>query len=180
MLQQQKGRVDPDLDGPLSRIAASSRELIDSMSDIVWAVNPKRDRLRDVVQRMRRFASDTLSARDIELSFSAPHSETDLRLGADTRRQVYLVFKESENNAVRHSGCRRVEIDLQKSAGLLTLSIHDDGKGFDPATDSDGNGLASIRRRAEELAGILRIDSAPGHGTMVWLQVPLGRRSLPA
>jgi ligand-binding sensor domain-containing protein/two-component sensor histidine kinase len=180
VLQQQKGRTDPDLDGPLSRIAASSRELIDSMSDIVWAVNPKRDRLRDVVQRMRRFASDTLSARDIELSFSAPQSEPDLRLGADIRRQVYLVFKESLNNAVRHSGCRRVEIELQKSAGSLTLSIRDDGSGFDPALDSDGNGLASIRRRAEELAGSLRIDSTPGRGTTVRLLVPLGRQNLPA
>lgn len=166
---------DPAVREPLSRIGASSREMVDSMSDIVWAVNPKRDRLRNVVQRMRRFASDALSSRDIELAFEAPDAESELRLGADMRREVYLVFKESLNNAVRHSGCRRVAIELRRGPGSLHLTVRDDGTGFDPDAEFDGHGLQSIRRRARELGGDLQIESAPGRGTVVRLHVPLRR-----
>lgn len=179
VLQQGKQRTDAQLEGTLSRIADSSRELVGSMSDIVWAVNPKRDRLRDVVQRMRRFASDTLAARDIELSFRAPGRETELRLGADVRRQLYLVFKESLNNAVRHSRCRGVEVDLQRQPRRLVLTVRDDGVGFDPHAEYDGHGLTSVRRRAADLGGRLEVDSTRGRGTTVRLEIPLGKRSLP-
>jgi len=165
--------ADPAVGEPLSRIAASSRELVDSMSDIVWAVNPKRDRLRDVTQRMRRFASDTLSSKEIAFTFKTPDSSSGLRLGADLRRQVYLVFKESLNNAVRHSGCGRVEIEVEKGPESLSLVIRDDGRGFDPGGDHDGHGLQSMRRRAHELDGDLRIESSPGRGTVVHLVVPV-------
>jgi len=178
VLGRRVGGSDPAIVEPLSKIASSSREMIDSMSDIVWAVNPRKDRLSDVVQRMRRFATDTAEARDLELAFEAPDAAANLRLGADFRRQIYLVFKEGLNNAVRHSGCRRVEIELARKSGSLTLSVRDDGKGFDPAADSEGHGLASMRRRAEELGGGLTIDSAPGRGTRVFLEVPLGGWSL--
>ena len=84
--------ADPAVGKPLSRIAASSRELVDSMSDIVWAVNPKRDRLRDVIQRMRRFASDTLSSKEIAFTFEAPDSSSGLRLGADIQKTESISF----------------------------------------------------------------------------------------
>ena len=150
-----------------------SRELVDSMGDIVWAINPRRDRLGDLVQRMRRFAGDTLGAKDIDVVLRAPAADARLRLGVDVRRQVYLVFKESVTNAVRHAGCSRVEIDLEISAGALSLNIADDGRGFQPAEGGDGHGLASMRHRADELGGRLDVESTPGSGTVVRLSIPL-------
>jgi signal transduction histidine kinase len=170
-----------DLDGEtsrtyLSRIADSSRELVDSMADIVWAINPRRDRLSDLVQRMRRFLGDAVAGREIEYAFHAPPAERDLRLGPNVRRQLFLVFKESVNNAVRHSGCRRLDVRLSVDGATALLEIRDDGSGFDVDREYDGNGLDSMQRRARELGGRLDLDSRPGRGTTVRLEGRLGRR----
>jgi len=158
---------------PLATIAAASRELVDSMSDIVWAINPNRDQLRDLTQRMRRFAGDIFAARDIELIFHAPGAEQDLRIGADVRRQVFLIFKESVNNIARHSGCTKAEIELAIEGGWLALKLSDNGKGFDPVRVCEGNGLTNMRVRAEQLGGQLHINSRCGTGTTVTLKTPL-------
>jgi signal transduction histidine kinase len=174
---------------PLSMIAGTSREMVDSMSDIVWAINPQRDHLSDLTQRMRRFASDILSARDINFRFRAPAAEKDIRLGADLRREVYLIFKECVNNLVKHSGCTEAELELRIVHGWIVLRIGDDGRGFDTgatAASSGGNssnggngvaslgghGLGSMRRRASALGGTFEVKSAPGRGTVSTLKVP--------
>ena len=177
VLRQRRGDEDPTLSSSLSKIAGVSRELVDSMSDIVWAINPARDHLSDLTQRMRRFASDTLAARGVKLVFRAPEANLAAKLGADTRREVYLVFKEAVNNAARHSGCTRAEIEVATTSAWLTLTVRDDGTGFDAAADrvGDGNGLCSMRRRAEAFGGSLEIRSEPD-GTAVTLRCPIGGR----
>ena len=175
----QRARANLDPSEPLALIADISRDVVDSVSDIVWAINPGRDRLSDLVLRMRRFAGDAAAAANIELDFDAPDEEADLRLGPDIRREVYLIFKESINNLMRHSQCTRVQITLKiglkTSDRSLHLVIGDNGGGFDPGQASEGNGLASMRRRAAALGGALEIVSSPEQGTTVRLQVPLAR-----
>lgn len=162
----------------LAEIAGISRELVDSMSDIVWAINPERDRVSDLAHRMRRFASDLLGGRGITLTFRSSGPDDDAHLGANARRQVYLVFKEAIHNVARHSGARRADVSLAVSGEGLTLSVADDGRGFDPNAPSDGNGLASMRRRAREANARLELTSSPGEGTRVTLAVRLARSRL--
>ncbi|HEY9401200.1 MAG TPA: two-component regulator propeller domain-containing protein [Pyrinomonadaceae bacterium] len=172
---------------PLSVIAGTSREMVDSMSDIVWAINPQRDHLSDLTQRMRRFASDILSARDIAFRFRAPDADEDIRLGADLRREVYLIFKECVNNLVKHSGCGQAELELRIVNHWIVLRITDDGRGFDAtqtAPPSNGNGvslgghgLLSMRRRAAALGGTFEVESERGRGTTSTLKVPARRRN---
>jgi ligand-binding sensor domain-containing protein/two-component sensor histidine kinase len=160
------------LETPLSSIAQISRESVSSMSDIVWAINPKRDHLLDLVQRMRKLASEIFAGRKIEYEFLAPESDVDLRLEADVRRNVFLIFKEAINNAARHSGCANVEIALQLKNSMLVLRVEDDGKGFDPNASNEGNGLLSMGRRAKNLGGELHLHSIIGRGTKIGLKVP--------
>ncbi|MEZ5425971.1 MAG: two-component regulator propeller domain-containing protein [Pyrinomonadaceae bacterium] len=157
----------------LKIIAETSRELTSSMSDVIWAINPKRDHLRDLIRRMRRFASDILTAKDIDFSFQVPSTELDQRLDVDIRQQVYLVFKESVNNAVKHSECTRIDIEFKTDGNNFTLSVRDNGRGFEIEEDPDGNGLLSMRWRAENVGGKLVIESRPGQGTNIRLSVPL-------
>ena len=170
-------RDDERLKEWFSTIASTSRDTVDAMSDIVWAINPKRDQLRDLTQRMRRFADDILAARNIEFDFRAPESARDLKIGADLRREIFLIFKESINNVARHSSCTGAGVDLQIERGWFVLQISDNGCGLDHKGNGSGNGLASMRLRAEKLGGSLELTSRNGHGTSVTLRVPLGHRS---
>jgi signal transduction histidine kinase len=152
------------------------------MSDIVWAINPKRDHLSDLLHRMRRFASDVFTSRHIAFQFRAPDSEHDIELGANIRREVFLIFKESVNNVVKHSGCTRAEIEFQIEGDWLVLKVCDNGKGFDSkaalgdrsaviTSARGGNGVPSMRKRAEEMGGQFQIVSGIGEGTTATLRV---------
>jgi ligand-binding sensor domain-containing protein/signal transduction histidine kinase len=157
---------------PLERIARLSRESVDAMGDIVWAIDPHRDTPAHLATRMRRFASDLLPPRGIELQFE--HSEgASPRLGADIRRQVYLIFKEAVHNAVRHGRPTRVDIEFTTSPRWLHLVVRDQGDGFDPAGAREGQGIRNMRRRADVLGGTLDVTSVAGRGTSVILTVPL-------
>jgi ligand-binding sensor domain-containing protein/signal transduction histidine kinase len=172
--KDQASKDNPEVLDRLALVARTSRQSVDAMSDIVWAVNPKRDHLHDLTERMRRFASDTFTARDIDFQFSAPGASQDIKLGAELRRQIYMIFKESVNNIAKHSDCTEAEIDLGISGGQLILKLNDNGKGFDIESASNrygGNGLVSMRRRAESLGGKLEIASHQGAGTTIILKV---------
>ena len=163
--------ASPEAAMPLARIAETSRGLVDSMSDIVWAINPQADTLADLVRRMRRFVEDTLGVADLDVIFRAPEHLPALKLGADVRREVFLVLKESVTNIAKHADASRVEIDLEVDRRRLRLRIGDNGKGFDPSAGTDGNGVASMRRRVGALGGHLTIHSAPGQGTTISFEV---------
>jgi signal transduction histidine kinase len=161
----------------LALIASVSRESVDSMSDIVWAINPEKDHLSDLTERMRRVTGDTLSARNIDYRFNADDADNDVKLDVDMRREIFLVFKESLNNIARHSGASAAELDFKIERGFLTLRINDNGKGFDINRIEPGNGLESMRQRAAKLGGEFTIISEQGKGTTMTLRIPLERRN---
>jgi signal transduction histidine kinase len=167
----------PREQAPLSDIAGISRELVDSMSDIVWAINPDHDRMANLVHRMRRFATDVLGGQGIALKFRSSVAEEDGKIGADLRRQIYLIFKESIHNIIRHSGAKNVEIELDGGRDALVLRVRDDGRGFEPDAEHDGHGLRSMRRRAAAMGGAISLESAPGRGTSVTATAPLERKT---
>ena len=120
--------------------------------------------------------------------FNAPGHVEDTQLGANVRREVFLIFKEAVNNIVKHSQCSEVRLELAVEDGWLMLSIEDNGKGFDPALvkastgylssqRSGGNGLASMRRRAKEMGGEFDIETGVGQGATMSLRMPIRQGS---
>ena len=158
---------------PIERIGALSRELLDSMGDIVWAIQPHKDHLSDLQQRMRRFAADVLSARNVEMHWPINDSGRDLELNPEFRRQVYLIFKESINNVARHSRATQAHVSLLIVDRHLALEVSDNGCGFERQGQDDGNGLNSMKLRATRLGGELQVRSGDGRGTSVLLRAPL-------
>lgn len=157
----------------LETISKTAREAVGSMSEMVWAINPKRDNLLDTIQRMRHFASETLTAADIELSFLAPAFDKNIKVGVDTRRHLYLIFKEIINNTVKHADATKISIKLFKSNNSLVLTVTDNGKGFKETENHTGNGLNNMRLRAKELGGTIEINSEIRKGTTITLQISL-------
>jgi ligand-binding sensor domain-containing protein/two-component sensor histidine kinase len=167
---------DPAVVEPISRVSSISRELVDSMSEIVWAINPRNDRVGDLAARMRRFASDVLDGQHIALRFQSQEDVLDLPMGAHHRRECLLVFKEAIHNAVRHARCSGVTVQIGLFGRALVLTIADNGVGFDRRGTSLGQGLRSMEARARTMGGSLEVVSWPDAGTTVRFSVLLDRR----
>ncbi len=170
-------RRDAEPPASLARITEVSGELVDTLGDVVWAINPQRDRMSDLVHRMRRFASELFSDGDAVVRLELPSDEGDVPLDADVRRQVYLVFKEALHNARRHAGAARIDVVMRRGPKELLLTIRDDGRGFPEPGSSRGQGLASMRRRAEAIGADLEVRSIPGEGTEIVLRAGSARRA---
>ena len=124
--------------------------------------------------RMRRLASDLLSSHDLAFTFDVD-VVPEAAIPGGVRRDVFLAFKETLHNVVRHARCRHVAIEVRLRAGRLGFLVRDDGRGFDTER-VDGHGLSSMRRRAGRHGGALSFTSQPGTGTTVELSVPIRAR----
>jgi two-component system sensor histidine kinase UhpB len=94
-------------------------------------------------------------------------------LPADVQVVVYRVAQEALVNAARHSGATRIEVALENHGPIVSLLVSDNGSGFAFAAEEKGLGLSGMRERALLVGGSLEIDSRPGKGTTVKLEVPM-------
>ena len=159
--------------GPLAEITTISRDVISSMSDMVWVVNPRYDHLSDLTARIRRFAGEVLGPRDVDLRFHAPAAGPDPLLTAEVRRHFLLIAKEAIHNIVKHSGATEAHIEIELHTRRLMLRVSDNGRGFDSVAPQQGNGLMNMRRRARWLRGCAELDTSPGNGAVVTITAPL-------
>ena len=100
----------------------------------------------------------------------------DGRLRPEVERELFRIFQEAVTNVVRHAGASSLDVVLELGPQEVSLTVTDDGKGFDPAARAVRSrrlGLTSMRERAQALGGRLSVDSAPGRGTSVRVRVPL-------
>jgi signal transduction histidine kinase/streptogramin lyase len=178
VVKQQTGASAPQAEPLLTEIADSARVLVDSMRDIVWAIDPGHDDLASLLARVRQFASDVLEPRKISFDFPAPSEVQKIKLDADQRRHLHLIFKEAINNIARHADCTSVALGVRIVDNRLTAELQDDGRGFNispeaAANGRGGHGLENMRRRVAQLDGQLKVESEPGRGTRLRLSVAL-------
>ena len=104
--KQQAGKEIPALD----LIGVNSRKIIESMSDIVWTINPENDSFEKIIVRMRSFAYQLLKAKKVEYTFEVDEKLNSIALPMQVRKNFYLVFKEAITNVVKYSEASRVSI----------------------------------------------------------------------
>ncbi|MBK7258770.1 MAG: hypothetical protein IPI01_13430 [Ignavibacteriae bacterium] len=155
----------------LGEIGTTSRSLIDAMNDIVWSIDPRNDSFEFLLLRIRMHATKMLEAKGINYDIDIPASLASLRLPLASRRRLFLIYKEAINNVLRHAQASRVSLALRREGRMLTMSIVDNGTGFDPGKGGRGNGLHNMQTRARSIGGALSITSTPGLGTTVTLHV---------
>jgi len=167
---RQPGAATEKKEEYLQRIGQSSRDSIEKMSDIIWSINPDNDSLQQMLVRMKNYATEVAEATDITVNWSQSGDLSSAHLSMEDRKNVYLFFKEAVNNAVKHSTAQNLCMHLATTAHRITMAIKDDGKGFDPAGTTTGNGMKNMQRRAALLRGNVTIQSTPGDGTAISLQ----------
>lgn len=151
----------------VNRVAVQTAQAV---RDIVWFINPDFDNSADMLARMRDTAAVMLAGR--ECDFDGQGTGT-FPLSLEFRRHAFSLYKEALHNILKHSQATQITIRAAMTAQALTLSIEDNGRGFDPAKTGDGHGLKGMRWRATELRATLTLRSEPGKGTRIDLVAPL-------
>lgn len=160
----------------LGTISRTTHQMMEAMDDIVWSINPVNDNIGRILARMKETAGTVLEPRHIDYRFEVDPSVPELHLAMESKREIFLIFKEALNNIVKYAECTSVVFTLSKKGAILTLAIADNGIGFEtPAAGSAvrGNGLKNMYNRAAGLKGKLSVVSAPGEGTIVTLSIPI-------
>lgn len=158
----------------VERIGERSEKMIDAMSDIVWSINPLNDSLENMLVRMKQYAAEMLEPKNIAYQFIADEKLSKTKISLDARKDIYLIFKEAINNAVKHSGCNNVRIEMRIQAKNLEMVISDDGKGLSVAdVKTNGNGLNNFKERAKNIGGKISVESNLLKGTTVKLVTPV-------
>jgi ligand-binding sensor domain-containing protein/signal transduction histidine kinase len=147
--------------GPLNEISDMSHEAMDRMRDTVWAIDSRKDKYENLIDRMRAVAEKTLNRKQITHTFDIAVEDARRFIDPQKRQHIYLIFKEAITNISKHSDARHVTIRFQQNKSGLYLLIHDDGA-EKPPTNSDGLGLKNMQMRAGQLGGRLVISYANG------------------
>jgi signal transduction histidine kinase len=160
----------------MNQITQMARSLVTSLDEIVWAVNPHYDSVASLVSYFSLYAESFLNLAGVNCRLRVPKNVPDSPLDSKQRHGVFCVFKETLNNVIRHSKATEVQIIFEATAGDLSLSVIDNGCGFEFVSDSPGkDGLASVRQRMQELGGSCQISSRPRHATTVKISLPLNQ-----
>ncbi|GEM_PF-1855929 len=157
----------------LEKIKQSAQNVQESVSDIIWSVNPHMDMMAQVVARMRAFGADMTEHAGIAFVFDFDESVTKITVEMSARRNLYLIYKEAINNAVKYSACKQIKVTLTSSNNQFRMEIADNGMGFEIGKQHTGNGLQNMQRRADEINGTLDIVSTPLNGTTLTLSFAL-------
>ncbi|MFN0275116.1 MAG: tetratricopeptide repeat protein [Chitinophagales bacterium] len=155
----------------LEKISNNAKDSAEKMQDIIWMINPKNDNTENMLQRMQKFLQEMCEPMNIKHEFN--NTISGIKLDMHKRKNILLIYKEAVNNAVKYSGANKITTEILLDQQGIILQITDNGKGFDKNLISPGNGLDSMRIRAEELKGAFSLYSEENKGTHIVVSVPL-------
>jgi ligand-binding sensor domain-containing protein/signal transduction histidine kinase len=173
-LAQRAADQPPKVSLYTAQISQTARDLVQTMDEIVWAVNPRNDSLPRVTGYIFQYAEKFFAGTPLHCRFDSPEEWPDQSLSAETRHHLFLAAKEAMNNVARHSGATEVWVRWKLIDGVLQLCIEDNGKGFAAGPRGQfGNGLANMKKRMEEIGGEFELTSIPGAGTNIGFKLRL-------
>ncbi len=156
------------------RLSESARELTRTMGEIIWATDPEKDTLESFALFVTRYAERFFGESSLRLRFDIPDEVPDIPLPAEVRNSLFMVTKEALNNVAKHAGATELRIIMELMDRQLRLVFEDNGCGFSPSQDQgEGQGLANMAHRLDELGGQFRIKSKPGQGTIIYVSLRL-------
>ncbi len=164
----QQSNIEGHLKNQLTSIKDYSLNMMESMGDMVWAINPENDTVESLLAKMKEWAAEICEPREVQLHFETPAEFEHIKLDTEKRKHLFLIFKEAVNNAIKYSQCKNIYVKMSvPEAAKIQLSVADDGIGFDMRHQKKGNGLGNMSARAGQLQAGINIISALGKGTII-------------
>jgi PAS domain S-box-containing protein len=154
----------------LGRLGEMSQQSLKEMRLLVYELRPlalQRERLVGALQQRL----DAVEARGgVEARLLV---EGTIQVPAAVEEDLYRIAEQALNNALKHAAATKTVVHIRAGDGRLSVEVTDDGRGFDPAVAKDrgGQGLTSMQERAARIGGVLVVDSAPGQGTTVRVEL---------
>ncbi len=163
----EKARADFD------SISKMSRELVSALYETVWTVNPENDNLDALGNYLCQMADQLCAQARLRCRINGFDLPRDIQLSSQIRHHITMAAKEAIHNVIKHSRATEVTLRAGFEHGLLTISIHDNGSGFQLENCPAGNGVNNMKRRLSDLNGTCQVESRPGEGTTVRLELSL-------
>ena len=154
-------------------IQESSTEMVNKLNDIVWLIKPQNETMEALFERLKNFTTEICATKNIVPEIKVTPEAASNTPPLDKRKNIYLICKEAINNAVKYSGATELAVHFIGKEKWLHIIVKDNGQGFNPDSNKNGNGLTNMRDRAEQIDGILNINTAPGIGCRVELQLKI-------
>ena len=154
----------------VNELADISQSAIESLRDTVWAIDSRKDKYENLLDRMSEYAQKNLSLKHIEFNLIKKNWKENRKIDIKKRQNIYLIFKEAITNILKHSNGDKVDITLDQSEKEFTLSILDNGDSLSDAP-TDGLGLSNMKQRAKEIGA--QISFLKNKGYEVLLKMPL-------
>lgn len=175
-LALQKVHTDQEKSGELlHKINERSEKTMEALSDIVWSINTRKDHMNNVLAKMLEYLGEVAEPSGIRYEFVAEESISHVQADMEIRKEIYLIFKESINNAVKYASCTLLQVEIKKEQRNLVMSIRDNGKGFDMNKIIPGNGINNMQERVARVKGRIEIISNSGNGTNIRITLPITR-----
>jgi ligand-binding sensor domain-containing protein/two-component sensor histidine kinase len=162
--------IEKDNPQHLEKIKESAQQAIAGVRDIIWVLDDKKDNLDHLLTRISQFAGPLSEADHISFRQEVDESLYGYILGKEEKRNLYMIMKEAINNSIKYAGCKKIQLTISKSDGKLTITITDDGTGFNKEKITEGSGLKNIMNRSKEIGYEASINTLPGKGTTLHLK----------
>jgi signal transduction histidine kinase len=161
----------------LSQLCEEARGTLRAMDEVLWAINPRRDNLREFTTYVCRYAQTFLKDAGMQCVLDVDPEMSDTAFNLPLRRNLLLAVKEALNNAAKHSHATELTLRIRCHGPELRVAVHDNGRGFDlRRANPDRNGLTNLAQRMREFGGRCHIASQPGRGCTVELFMPIENR----
>ncbi|MBK7225321.1 MAG: hypothetical protein IPH96_07880 [Saprospiraceae bacterium] len=160
----------------LETISINAKEATESLRDIVWTLHTNEESIGQLIDKINHTGKTICDAKQVNFIFEHRNLDLNFVLNLEAKKVFYLSFKEALNNALKYSHCIQVRLNFIRENGLVTMSVTDNGKGFDMNNVRKGRGVNSIEERCKAIQGKARIQSELGSGTVV--SVTLGEKKI--
>lgn len=160
--------------GALDQIFQISQELISALYETVWSVKPENDNLYALGNYLRLISSQVCDPAQLRCRLQVPDLPREVEVSSQTRHNIAMAAKEAMHNVIKHAQASEICITVTLEKMLLSISIRDNGCGFNPTAAVLGNGLSNMRDRLEKIGGRCRVEALPGAGTTVWFELMVG------
>ncbi|MBL0202728.1 MAG: hypothetical protein IPP81_21990 [Chitinophagaceae bacterium] len=167
-------KKDSNNSSHLDSITKNINEVVNKLDDLVWSINPRYDALASIENRLYAYAEPASKAKGISFKIENNLMQAEIKLSAQIKHNIYLVSKELINNAIKHSGCKQIRVNLSQQKNNFIFSVADDGCGFDKNTiNGNRNGLYNILLRVSAMGGTILTETGPGEGTKTTITIPV-------